>query len=179
VGPLSPEALQARAAKVELVVLDVDGVLTDGGLYYGHEGEVMKRFSVKDGHAIVMARIAGLPCAILTARRSAIVEIRAKELGIRHVLQGQREKGLALDKLLAELSIAPESVAYMGDDTNDVAPLMRVGLPACPADAAPEALERAAFVAKNEGGKGAVRELLELCLKASGRWEAVLAAMLN
>jgi 3-deoxy-D-manno-octulosonate 8-phosphate phosphatase (KDO 8-P phosphatase) len=174
VKPVSEAALAERAAKVQLVVLDVDGVLTDGGLYYGPEGEAFKRFDVKDGHAIVMARLAGLPCAILTARSSEIVAVRARELGIPHVLQGQRDKGLALERLLAELSLSPEACAYMGDDTNDVEPLSRVGLPACPADAAPEACEQALLITRNPGGRGAVRELLELCLKSSGRWDAVL-----
>lgn len=171
--------LTARAAKVQLVVLDVDGVLTDGGLYYGPQGEALKRFDVKDGHGIVMARLAGLPCAILTARSSEMVAVRARELGIPHVLQGKRDKGLALDALLEALKLPPEACAYMGDDTNDVAPLSRVGLPACPADAATEARERALFIARNPGGRGAVRELLELCLKSSGRWEAVLARLMN
>lgn len=174
---ITPAELEARAAKVQLVVLDVDGVLTDGGMYYGPSGEALKRFDVKDGHGIVMARIAGLPCAILTARTSEIVAVRAKELGIRHVLQGQIDKGAALDRLLDELQLPPEAVAYMGDDTNDVGPLIRVGLPACPADAAPEARERALFISKRPGGHGAVRELLELCLKSSGRWEAILARL--
>jgi len=177
--PIDPEALAARAAKIQLVVLDVDGVLTDGGLYYGPTGEALKRFDVKDGHGIVMARLAGLPCAILTARTSEIVAVRARELGIPHVLQGKREKGPALDGLLAQLNLAPDACAYMGDDTNDVAPLTRVGLPACPADAVPEARERALFVSRSPGGRGAVRELLELCLKSSGRWDAVLARLLN
>lgn len=176
---ISPEELQARAARIQLVVLDVDGVLTDGGMYYGPSGEALKRFDVKDGHGIVMARIAGLPCAILTARTSPIVEVRARELGIQHVIQGAREKGLALDRLLAKLSIGPESCAYMGDDTNDVSPMGRVGLPACPADAVAEARETALFVATRKGGHGAVRELLEFCLKSSGRWDAVLRALRN
>jgi 3-deoxy-D-manno-octulosonate 8-phosphate phosphatase (KDO 8-P phosphatase) len=168
------EELEARAAAVRLIVFDVDGVLTDGGLYYGSEGEALKRFDVRDGHAIVVARMAGLPCAWLTARRSPMVEIRARELGIAAVKQGRREKQQALQEILGELSIPAEACAYMGDDLNDLAPMALVGLPACPSDAAAEVRARAFFVAHQPGGHGAARELIELCLKASRRWESAV-----
>jgi 3-deoxy-D-manno-octulosonate 8-phosphate phosphatase (KDO 8-P phosphatase) len=173
----SREELSARAARVRLLVFDVDGVLTDGGLYYGHEGEAMKRFDVKDGHALVLARMVGLPAAIITARSSSIVEVRGHELGFAAILQGKKEKGPALDELLTQFSIPAESCAYMGDDLNDLAPMSRVGLSACPADAVPEVRQEAHFVAQSRGGNGAARELVELCLKASGRWEDVLGLM--
>lgn len=169
-----PPELISRAAQVKLLVLDVDGVLTDGGLYYGPEGEALKRFDVKDGHGIVMARLTGLPCAILTARRSKMVEVRGKELGLLAVKQGQRDKLAGLRELLAELDVPPEDVAYMGDDVNDLGPLGIVGLPACPGDAAPEVRDSSLFVSKCPGGRGAVRELVEVCLKASERWETAL-----
>ena len=167
--------LQARAAAVRLIVFDVDGVLTDGGLYYGPEGEALKRFGVKDGHAIVMARLVGLPCAILTARTSRQVEVRGAELKLAAVLQGQRDKNAGLAALLAQLEVPAEAVAYMGDDTNDLGPLATVGLPACPADAVAEAREAALFVSRNPGGHGAARELIELVLKARGLWTQALA----
>lgn len=173
----SKEELTARAARVRLLVFDVDGVLTDGGLYYGHQGELMKRFDVKDGHALVMARLAGLPAAVLTARSSAIVDVRGRELGLAAILQGKKEKGPALDELLTQFSIPAESCAYMGDDLNDLGPMSRVGLSACPADAVPEVRQEAHFVAQSQGGRGAARELVELCLKASGRWEDVVGLM--
>ncbi|MCI0672949.1 MAG: HAD hydrolase family protein [Myxococcaceae bacterium] len=166
-----------RAAGVRLLVFDVDGVLTDGGLYYGPEGEALKRFHVRDGHGIVMARLVGLPAAILTARSSRIVEVRGKELGMVAVLQGKRDKAAGLAELLAQANVPPEACAYMGDDTNDLAPLMRVGLPACPADAVAEVREACLFVAQSPGGHGAARELVELCLRASGRWEQALGLM--
>jgi 3-deoxy-D-manno-octulosonate 8-phosphate phosphatase (KDO 8-P phosphatase) len=173
----SREELATRAARVRLLVFDVDGVLTDGGLYYGAEGELMKRFDVKDGHALVMARLAGLPAAILTARSSSIVEVRGRELGLAAILQGKKEKGPALDELLNQFSIPAESCAYMGDDLNDLGPMSRVGLSACPADAVPEVRQEAHFVAQSHGGRGAARELVELVLKASGRWEDVVGLM--
>lgn len=168
------EELEARAAKVKLLVLDVDGVLTDGGLYYGPQGEALKRFDVKDGLGIVLARLAGLPTAVLTARASEMVEVRGKELGLVAIKQGRRDKSAGLEELLSELGVPAEACAYMGDDVNDLGPMSRVLLPACPADAAPEVRARALFVAQQPGGHGAVRELVELCLKASGRWQGAL-----
>ncbi|AKF79801.1 3-deoxy-D-manno-octulosonate 8-phosphate phosphatase (KDO 8-P phosphatase) [Myxococcus fulvus] len=171
------EELTSRAARVRLLVFDVDGVLTDGGLYYGDGGELMKRFDVKDGHALVMARLSGLPAAILTARTSGIVEARGRELGLAAVFQGRRDKGAALDELLQQLGVPHEACAYMGDDHNDLAPLSRVGLSACPADAVPEVRQEVHFVAQSPGGRGAARELVELCLKASARWDGAVGLM--
>jgi 3-deoxy-D-manno-octulosonate 8-phosphate phosphatase (KDO 8-P phosphatase) len=173
----SSEELFGRAAAVNLLVLDVDGVLTDGGLYYGASGESLKRFDVKDGHALVMARLVGLRAAVLTARSSPIVEIRAKELGLAAVAQGKKDKLAGLRDLLDQLGALPEACAYMGDDVNDLGPLRLVGLPSCPADAAPEVRHQSLFVAQQPGGRGAVRELVELCLKASHRWNRALDLM--
>lgn len=164
-----------RARKVKLLVLDVDGVLTDGGLYYGPEGEALKRFDVKDGHGIVLCRDTGLPSAILTARSSRAVEVRAGELRIPFVLQGQRDKKAGLEKLLGLCELAPEALAYIGDDVNDLPVLTRVGFAAAPADARPEVKEHVHYVCENRGGHGAVRELCELLLRAQGRWEEALA----
>jgi len=176
-GKPDSQELSAIAARVRLLIFDVDGVLTDGGLWYGAEGEQLKRFDVKDGHGLVMARLAGLPSAILTARTSRIVEVRGRELGLAAVYQGRRDKLAGLADLLGELNIPPEACAYMGDDVNDLGPMGRVALPACPADAALEVRQQALFVAQNPGGRGAARELVELCLKASGRWSQVLELM--
>lgn len=171
------EELLSRAARVRLFVFDVDGVLTDGGLYYGDNGEVMKRFDVKDGHAIVIARLLGLPSAVLTARSSRIVEARGRELGLAAIFQGRKEKGPAFVELLASLNVPPENCAYMGDDLNDLTPMGLAGLSACPADAVPEVRQEVHFVAQSRGGHGAARELVELCLRASGRWEDALGLM--
>jgi 3-deoxy-D-manno-octulosonate 8-phosphate phosphatase (KDO 8-P phosphatase) len=164
-----------RAAHVKLVVFDVDGVLTDGGLWYGADGEAFKRFDVKDGHAMVLARLVGLPVALLTARTSKLVEVRAAELKLAKVYQGRRQKGPAFDELCLEMGVAPAQVAYMGDDVNDLAPLAKAGLSACPADAVDEVRGAVHFVSSRPGGHGAARELLELVLKATGQWDAALA----
>jgi len=164
-----------RARKVELLVLDVDGVLTDGGLYYGPEGEALKRFDVKDGHGIVLCRDTGLPSAILTARTSRAVEVRAKELRIPFVLQGERDKKVGLEKLLERCGLTADKLAYIGDDVNDLPVLSRVGFAAAPADARPEVKEHVHYVCESRGGHGAVRELCEVLLRAKGLWEKALA----
>jgi 3-deoxy-D-manno-octulosonate 8-phosphate phosphatase (KDO 8-P phosphatase) len=166
----------ARLRKVELLVLDVDGTLTDGGLYYGHEGEALKRFDVRDGHGLVLCREVGLPSAILTARSSGIVAVRARELRLAHVLQGEHDKLAGFEKLVALAGVPPERIAYMGDDVNDLGVLRRVGFAACPADARPEVRAEVHHVCKASGGHGAVREVCELWLRATGKWEAALAA---
>lgn len=166
---------EERARSIKLVVFDVDGVLTDGGLWYGPDGEVMKRFDVKDGHAMVLARLTGLPVAILTARTSKIVETRATELKLAKVFQGRREKGPALLELCGELKVTPAETAYMGDDVNDLPAMAACGLTACPADAVDEVKAQVHFVSKHPGGRGAARELIELVLKQTGRWADAMA----
>jgi 3-deoxy-D-manno-octulosonate 8-phosphate phosphatase (KDO 8-P phosphatase) len=163
-----------RAQGIKAVVFDVDGVLTDGGLWYGPTGEALKRFDVKDGHAMVLARLTQLPVAVLTARTSTIVELRAQELKLAKVFQGRREKGSAFVELAAELGHAPEQLAYMGDDVNDLPALSRAGLSGCPADAAEQVKSAVHFVSSRPGGHGAAREFIELILRATGRWEAAL-----
>jgi 3-deoxy-D-manno-octulosonate 8-phosphate phosphatase (KDO 8-P phosphatase) len=163
-----------RAQAIKAVVFDVDGVLTDGGLFYGPTGEALKRFDVKDGHAMVLARLTNLPVCILTARSSTIVEVRAQELKLAKVFQGRREKGAAFIELCTELALPPEHVAYMGDDVNDLPALGRAGLSGCPADAVTEVREAVHFVSTRNGGHGAAREFVELILKATDRWEQAL-----
>ena len=176
---MTPAAFNKAAKKIKLLVFDVDGVLTDGGLYYGHEGEAFKRFNVKDGHALVMARLTGLPSAVLTARTSKIVAIRGEELKLAAILQGQKYKAPGLQTLCASLGFKPADCAYMGDDTNDLPPMELAGLSACPADAAIEVRQQADFVSKRPGGLGAVRDFVERVLKAQGRWQQALDAMRN
>ena len=174
---MTPAAFIKAAKAVKLLVFDVDGVLTDGGLYYGPEGEALKRFNVKDGHALVMARITGLPSAFLTARTSKIVAVRAEELKLAACLQGQKYKDPGLRTLCASLGLQPSDCAYMGDDTNDLPPMELAGLTACPADAAPEVRAAVDFVSKLPGGHGAARDFVERVLKAQGRWQRALDAM--
>jgi len=169
------DELMERAKRVRLLALDVDGVLTDGGLYYGQDGEAFKRFDVKDGHGLVLWRNVGFATAILTARSSKMVEIRAGELRIPFVLQGERDKGRGFDKLLELCQIPPDEIAYIGDDVNDLPVLSRVGFSATPADGRPEVKDQVHYVCENPGGHGAVRELCELLLRANGRWADALA----
>jgi 3-deoxy-D-manno-octulosonate 8-phosphate phosphatase (KDO 8-P phosphatase) len=171
------DELTARARAVDLLVLDVDGTLTDGGLFYGPSGELLKRFDVKDSHGLVMARLSGLRAAVLTARTSEIVEVRSREVGMVAVLQGYKDKRAGLSALLEQVKVTPEQCAYMGDDVNDLGPMSMVGLPCCPSDAAAEVRQAALFVSQHSGGHGAVRELVELCLKAQGKWESAVARM--
>lgn len=170
-----PEAT-ARAARIRLVVLDVDGVLTDGRLHFGPQGEAMKSFDVRDGHGIKLLQRAGIEVAILSARNSPIVTLRARELGIARVVQGAGDKALAFRALLAEADVAADAVAYAGDDWPDLAVLETAGFAATVADATPEARDAAHWVAGAGGGRGAVRELAEFILRAQGRFESILAA---
>ena len=167
--------VQERARQVALLVMDVDGVLTDGGLYYRPDGEIFTRFDVKDGHGLVILRHLGIPSAILTARTSKIVETRMRELGVPHIVQGARDKDAGLRTILQAANVRVDQVAYIGDDVNDLPVLQQVGLAACPADARPEVREAVHHVCKTPGGHGAVRELVEMILHAQGRWEDAMA----
>ncbi len=165
----------ARAARVRLLILDVDGVLTDGRLYFGPQGEALKVFDVRDGHGVKLLRAAGIDVAILSSRRSEIVAVRARELGIERVLQGETDKSVGLQRLLAETRLGPEQCAFIGDDWPDLPVLTRVGFAATLSDAAPEVKARSHWIARAAGGRGAVRELAEFILRAQGRFDAALA----
>ncbi|MFL5262468.1 MAG: KdsC family phosphatase [Anaeromyxobacteraceae bacterium] len=157
--------LHALAAKVRLLLLDVDGVLTDGRLYYTAEGEAMKAFDTRDGHGIVLLRD-HLALGVISGR-PGLARKRLEELRFQHFVFSQRDK-LEGYAALAHLGIPDEEVAYMGDDVNDLGLLRKVGLSACPADAHEEVLRTARFVSSRPGGRGAVRELCELILRAKG-----------
>ncbi len=161
---ISPQALLARATKVRLVLLDVDGVLTDGRLYYGADGEALKAFDVRDGHGIVLVRDR-VDFGVISGRPGKASEVRLRELRFKHLVFGERDKLEGYAKL-AHLGVPDEEVAYMGDDVNDVPLLQRVGLAACPADGRPEAQAVAHLVTTSPGGRGAVRELCDLILRA-------------
>jgi 3-deoxy-D-manno-octulosonate 8-phosphate phosphatase (KDO 8-P phosphatase) len=158
-------ALLTRAARVRLLLLDVDGVLTDGRLNYGEAGELMKSFDVRDGHGIVLLR-EHVELGVISGR-PGLARRRLEELRFRHLLFGQRDK-LAGYAELAHLGIPDDAVAYMGDDVNDLGLLARVGLSACPCDAHPAVLAAADLVTRAPGGRGAVRELCDLILRAKG-----------
>ena len=156
--------LLARAARIRLVILDVDGVLTDGRLYYGPDGEALKAFDVKDGHGIVLLR-ERVDFAVISGRPGIASQRRLEELRFKHLIFGERDKLQGYARL-AHLGLPDDAVAYMGDDVNDVPLLRKVGLAACPADARPEARAVAHLVTEAPGGRGAVRELCDLILRA-------------
>src|SRR5262249_3774999 len=149
--------LAERCDGIELLLLDVDGVLTDGGIVYADDGRELKQFHVRDGSALTFWQLAGKRAAILTGRTSRVVEVRAKELGIAPVIQGGADKREAFRDLLGQTGLRAEAVCFVGDDLLDVPVLQRSGLAVVVADACPEAVEVAHYVTKAEGGRGAVR----------------------
>jgi YrbI family 3-deoxy-D-manno-octulosonate 8-phosphate phosphatase len=167
--------LEDRCKNVELIIADVDGVLTDGGIIYDNQGIEIKRFHSRDGFGIKLWRRAGFHFGLLTARTSHIVKIRAAELGINVLRQGFEDKLPAARNVFAELRLTPGQVAYIGDDLPDLAVMRHVGLPIAVADAVEEVRAGAAYVTSIRGGHGAVREAVELVLKAKGLWEDVVA----
>ncbi len=168
-APAADADLLARAARVKLLLLDVDGVLTDGRLWYGPDGEAVKAFDVRDGHGLVMLRD-HVDLGVLSGRPAGPTRRRLEDLRFRHASFGHREKLPAYEALVGRLALADADVAYMGDDVNDLPVLRRVGLSACPSDACAEVLAEARLVARAPGGRGAVRELCELILRAKGLW---------
>ncbi len=171
---VAPDVL-ARARAVRLVVLDVDGVLTDGRIIYGTGGMELKAFDVRDGHGVKMFHQAGLRTAILTGRTSEVVGRRAEELGIADVVQNAKDKLAAYRELLARHALADAQVACVGDDVTDLPLFARAGLAVAVPGAAPEARAAAHYVTRRAGGRGAVREVLDLILKAQGLWGEALA----
>ncbi len=163
------------AREIKLLLLDVDGVLTDGSIIYTHSGTEMKAFSTKDGFGIRLLQEAGVEVGVITARSSEAVQRRAQDLKLAHVYQGVRNKIEAFDKILSEQGLSAQEIAYMGDDWLDLPLLLRVGLAATVADAVAEVREVSHYVTRREGGRGAVRELCELIIEAKGLREELLA----
>ena len=159
-----------RAQKIKLIIFDVDGTLSDGGIYIGANGEIFKAFNCQDGFGIVTAHKLGFKTAIITGRESAITLRRADELGITVVKQGQMDKRNAYKELKSEFNLSDNEIAYVGDDVIDLPVLVQVGFRAAVGNANIAVKERAHFVAENDGGKGAVREVLEFILKSQGKW---------
>lgn len=164
------ECLEERARAIRALVLDVDGVLTDGRIYYFADGSEAKVMHARDGLGLQLLRAAGLEVALISGRASPIIERRAAELGIDVVLQGIKDKVAAYEEVLAQLRLPDKRVAYVGDDLPDLPLLSRAGLSFAPADAAPEVRGSVAVVLRSNGGQGAVREVCERLLKARGAW---------
>lgn len=169
------DSLIQKCARIEMLVLDVDGVLTDGRIVYTDKGEEIKAFHVRDGSGLKIWTTLGKHAGIITGRRSAIVDQRAKELDIASVIQGANDKKAALVQMIQPLGVPLNHVCVIGDDIVDV-PMMRgCGFAVAVADACAEAKEDADYVAQHSGGHGAVREVIEMILRAQGRWQAIVA----
>ena len=168
-----------RAKEIQLLLLDVDGVLTDGSIVYGNGGTELKGFNIKDGFGIRLLREAGVEVGIITARRSEAVERRAQDLKLAHLYQGVANKIEAFAEILAAQKLTPRQVAYMGDDWLDLPLLSRVGLAVTVADGVAEVKAVAHYVTREAGGRGAVRELCELIIEAKGQREELLARYLR
>lgn len=172
---LSDEQIVARARQLEWLLLDVDGVLTDGRLTYGPEGERDKVFHVRDGLGLRLARRSGLKVGILSGRASEALRVRAAELEVDWLMMDRADKGVVFPQFVFEHDLLPAQVAYVGDDLVDLPVLLRCGLSFAPADAVREVRERVHLVLRQTGGNGAVREVCELLVKARGQWDELIA----
>jgi 3-deoxy-D-manno-octulosonate 8-phosphate phosphatase (KDO 8-P phosphatase) len=168
------EQIKVKAQKIKLVVFDVDGVLTDGSLFYGDDGQEYKAFQARDGHGMKMLQKSGVDIAIITGRESEVVAHRASNLSIKHVYQGQLEKLPAFKTLLEKLDLLPEEVAYVGDDVVDLPIMIRVGLAITVQDGHALAKKHAHWITENRGGQGAAREVCEFIMQAQGTWESLI-----
>jgi len=167
------------ARNIKLVIFDVDGVLTTGTLFFDNQGEEYKAFNSKDGHGLRMLLECGLQAAIITGRKSALVEHRMHDLGIDIVFQGYRDKRPAFDLLLQQTGLKPEQVAYMGDDVVDLPIMTQVGMAIAVSDAHHFVIQHADYVTKKPGGTGAAREAIEYILQAQGLLQDKLASYLQ
>jgi 3-deoxy-D-manno-octulosonate 8-phosphate phosphatase (KDO 8-P phosphatase) len=167
-------SVQSKASRIRLLLFDVDGVLTTGEVIMHADGSESKGFHIRDGAAIVWAQRAGLTVGLLSARSSGATAHRAAQLAVRIVAQGVKSKLKAYEQIIRDARVEDAEVAYMGDDLLDLQVLARVGLSAAPGDAAAEVRERVDWVSTAVGGRGAVRELVELILRAQQRWDDVL-----
>lgn len=167
-----------KLAAVDLLILDVDGVLTQGEVIYHDDGSQIKCFNVKDGLGLRLLMDAGIPVAIVTGRSAGALQARVKNLGIPYLFDGVSDKAAALTQVVDQSGIPAHRMAFIGDDLPDLPIMSRVGLSIAVSDATPEVKERAAMVTTHPGGRGAVREICEAILKAKGLWEATIARFL-
>jgi 3-deoxy-D-manno-octulosonate 8-phosphate phosphatase (KDO 8-P phosphatase) len=169
-------SVRAKAARIKLLLFDVDGVLTDGKILLHADGTESKQFDIRDGTGLIWAQRAGLHVGIVSARVSPATTQRAAQLGISLVRQGEPNKLQTYKEILRQYALTDNDVAFMGDDVLDVPVIEQVGLSACPADASGDVRSRVDYVCRSGGGNGAAREFIEVVLKAQGRWRALLAA---
>lgn len=171
--------LSAKLKAVKIWLCDVDGVLTDGRIILDNAGNELKFFDVRDGHGMALLRRHGIRIGFITGRTSEVVVRRAAELGVEFLFQGSRDKAADLAEICRQSGVAPEAVAFMGDDVVDLPVLKRVGFAAAPVDAHPDVLAHVHYVAKARGGRGAVREVTEMILHAQGAWQPMLGELLK
>jgi len=169
------DSASERARRIKLIIFDVDGVLTDGSLFFGDDGEEYKAFNSRDGHGIKMLRASGVDAAILTGRTSQVVAHRARNLGIARIIQGSEDKLASYQHLLAEVGLSPEETAFMGDDVVDLPVMRRCGLAVTVPEASEDVRRRAHLITGLAGGHGAAREACEFIMRAQGTWAAQLA----
>jgi 3-deoxy-D-manno-octulosonate 8-phosphate phosphatase (KDO 8-P phosphatase) len=159
---------------IKLVITDVDGVLSDGKVYYGESGEELKSFNIKDGLGIKLLASIGISTAIITGRKSAIVARRAKELGVEHLYQGKKNKLKSYDEIINSFNISPDEVAYLGDDLPDLPLLQKSGVGIAVNDAATQVIAGADYVTRTKGGEGCLREVADLIIDQNSAWEPLL-----
>ena len=166
--------LRTRCSAIDLLIVDVDGVLTDGGIIYSDDGAELKQFHVRDGSGLKIWQFVGKRAALITGRQSKVVAVRAAELGIDPVIQGAADKLPAYGEVLRAGGWRPEQVCYVGDDVPDLPVLRHCGLAVAVADACPEVIADAHYVTRARGGRGAVREVIELVLRCQGPWQTIV-----
>jgi 3-deoxy-D-manno-octulosonate 8-phosphate phosphatase (KDO 8-P phosphatase) len=166
--------MKRKASSIRVIVSDVDGVWTSGNILYYGDGREMKEFNIRDGLAVKIAQKAGIEIAVLTSRSSRALERRCRELGINRLTQGASDKLSAMSALVQQMELTFEQVLYIGDDLPDLAPIRVSALSAAPSDAAPEVLAAVTWKLHTAGGKGALREAVELLLKERGDWPAII-----
>ena len=169
-----PDCIEEKLKKIRMIIFDVDGVLTDGGIIFGTGAIEIKYFNVRDGHGIKIAKRHGLDIALITGRNSEVVARRAQELGIETVFQGMKDKRPALAEIMAKFDLLPEQVAVVGDDVVDIPLMRRVGVKITVPEAPMDVLQETDYVTRHSGGKGAAREVIEKILRAQGKWSSVM-----
>lgn len=172
-------AEEEKLKKIRLFIMDVDGVLTDGRIIRSSDGGESKVFDVMDGTGITLAHLAGIRTAIISGRKSEVTSLQAMELGIKEVHQVSREKEEILDRLIGEYGLEEEEIAYMGDDLLDIPLLRRVGWAVAVSNGHPEVKKICHYVTQRGGGRGAVREAIEVVIKSQGKWKEVLEKFLK
>ncbi|MGZ8095655.1 MAG: 3-deoxy-manno-octulosonate-8-phosphatase KdsC [Methylosarcina sp.] len=173
------QAVIEKAKKIKLLILDVDGVLTDGKLFFDNQGNEYKSFHVRDGFGLKLLRMTGVEVAVISGRKSTSVDLRMKNLDIEHVYQGHENKQAAFEEIIGKMNVTPDQVAFVGDDLVDLLIMSRVGLAVTVDDANFAVKQRADWCTRMPGGQGAVREVCDLIMQAQGHFEGLVTTYLK